>query len=173
MTCIVAVKKDNKIYMSGDTADTADYEVRTMATNKIIKKKRMLIGCAGAAKLLGVIQYNFCPSYPSDDIMKYFYTSFIPTLSQCFKDYEIPTEDGLYHCELLIGMSGRLFIIDSALQVNERVDDFEAVGSGSSYALGVLYTNRNKNPKIRLKEALEASAYFDGSVRSPFTYEEI
>jgi hypothetical protein len=49
-----------------------------------------------------------------------------------------------------------------------------AEGSGGAFAMGSLHTTRHqKNPKMRLKAALEASAEFTMSVSPPFTYLQV
>jgi ATP-dependent protease HslVU (ClpYQ) peptidase subunit len=49
-----------------------------------------------------------------------------------------------------------------------------AEGSGGQIALGALYATKNqKNPKLRIKAALEAAAEFNMSVAAPFTYIQV
>jgi ATP-dependent protease HslVU (ClpYQ) peptidase subunit len=49
-----------------------------------------------------------------------------------------------------------------------------AEGSGGMFALGALHaTKHQKNPKMRLKLALEAASEFSMSVAPPFTYIQV
>ncbi len=49
-----------------------------------------------------------------------------------------------------------------------------AEGSGGMFALGALHATKNlKNPKIRMKMALEAATEFSMSVAPPFTYIQV
>ena len=49
-----------------------------------------------------------------------------------------------------------------------------AEGSGGTIALGALHATKNqKNPKMRLKLALEAAAEFNMAVAPPFTYIQV
>jgi hypothetical protein len=49
-----------------------------------------------------------------------------------------------------------------------------AEGSGGQIALGALHATKNqKNPKLRLKLALEAATAFNMSVAAPYTYIQV
>jgi ATP-dependent protease HslVU (ClpYQ) peptidase subunit len=49
-----------------------------------------------------------------------------------------------------------------------------AEGSGGQIALGALHaTKKQKNPKLRLKAALEAATEFNMSVAAPYTYIQV
>jgi hypothetical protein len=49
-----------------------------------------------------------------------------------------------------------------------------AEGSGGQIALGALYATKNqKNPRLRLKAALEAASEFNMAVSAPYTYIQV
>jgi hypothetical protein len=49
-----------------------------------------------------------------------------------------------------------------------------AEGSGGMIALGALHaTKKQRNPRLRLKAALEAATEFNMSVAAPYTYIQI
>jgi hypothetical protein len=74
----------------------------------------------------------------------------------------------------IVGIEGRIFTIDEDFHVGENVVNYMAEGSGGQIALGALYATKNqKNPKLRLKAALEAAATYNMSVCAPFTYIQI
>ena len=52
--------------------------------------------------------------------------------------------------------------------------NYMAEGSGGMVALGALYATKNqKNPRLRLKAALEAATEFNMSVSAPYTYIQV
>jgi ATP-dependent protease HslVU (ClpYQ) peptidase subunit len=67
----------------------------------------------------------------------------------------------------LVGVRGRLFIVESDYQVVEPVAPFAAIGSGAPYALGSLATSRGA-PAARVKQALTVAERFCAAVRAPF-----
>ncbi len=70
----------------------------------------------------------------------------------------------------LVGVEGRIFNIQSDLQIAESVEPYDSVGAGYPYSLGYLYKNTDGTPKQRVKGALEAAVYFSAAVRPPFHY---
>lgn len=73
-------------------------------------------------------------------------------------------EGGLF----LVGVSGRLFRIDSDYQVGESRDGFDAVGCGSEAARGALFATSHFKPKARVRLALQAAERCSAGVRGPF-----
>ena len=64
--------------------------------------------------------------------------------------------------------------MEDDFHIAENIINYMAEGSGGSFALGSLHTTKNqKNPKMRLKLALEAAAEFTMTVRPPFTYIQV
>jgi ATP-dependent protease HslVU (ClpYQ) peptidase subunit len=105
-------------------------------------------------------------------------TKFIDSVKQAFKDNGYGSigssseEDtgGIF----IVGLEGRIFTIDEDFHVGENVVNYMAEGSGGQIALGALYATKNqKNPKLRLKAALEAAAEYNMSVSAPFTYIQV
>jgi hypothetical protein len=68
----------------------------------------------------------------------------------------------------LVGVRGRLFEIDDDYHAREMLEQYDAVGSGVSVALGSLYSTTGQDPETRIRVALEAAEQFVTSVRAPF-----
>ncbi len=74
----------------------------------------------------------------------------------------------------IVGLEGRIFTVDEDFHVGENIVNYMAEGSGGTIALGALHATKNqKNPKMRLKLALEAAAEFNMAVAPPFTYIQV
>ena len=67
----------------------------------------------------------------------------------------------------IIGVRGRIFIVESDYQVIEPAARFAAVGSGAPYALGSLATSKG-SPVARVRQALAVAERFCAGVRAPF-----
>ena len=73
-----------------------------------------------------------------------------------------------------MGVEGRIFTRDEDFHVGENIVNYMAEGSGGQIALGALHATKNqKNPKLRLKLALEAATAFNMSVSAPYTYIQV
>jgi hypothetical protein len=76
--------------------------------------------------------------------------------------------------EMLVGIGGKVFEFCNDWHFGEDINDFNAVGSGTSFALGSLYsTRRLRNPNARIQLALESAERFSPSVKGPFTILEL
>lgn len=181
MTCIVALRHDDKVYVGGDSAAVSGWDVSERADSKVFWNKEFLIGFAGSYRFGQIMQYHFSP--PSDDgmasytlkhyPMKYMCVYFIPALRACLKENGFlkseNEQEGTGNGYCIVAHGTGMFRIDSDFQVAVPADPFMAIGSGNDLALGALYaTSRKRDPRKRLLLALEASAKFNIGVRGPF-----
>lgn len=173
MTCIVAVAQDGVVYMGGDASavDENNNIISTRREPKVFIKKNYIIGYAGSFRFGKIAEHNFNPPPPEfDNLDKFFNTTFVDALRECCDAGKInPTEED-DASEMLIGVGGRIFEFCNDWHFGEDRHSFNAIGSGSSFALGSLYsTRRKKNPYARITSALESAEHFSSMVRGPFT----
>jgi hypothetical protein len=130
-----------------------------------------------------ILQYSwvppkYTPTKTNSGLDKFMRTKFVDSVKQAFKDGGYGSigsssdEDtgGIF----IVGVEGRIFTIDEDFHVGENVVNYMAEGSGGQIALGALYATKNqKNPKLRLKAALEAATEFNMSVAAPYTYIQV
>ncbi len=130
-----------------------------------------------------ILQYSwvppkYTPTKTNSGLDKFMRTKFVDSVKQAFKDGGYGSigsssdEDtgGIF----IVGVEGRIFTIDEDFHVGENVFNYMAEGSGGQIALGALYATKNqKNPKLRLKAALEAATEFNMSVAAPYTYIQV
>jgi ATP-dependent protease HslVU (ClpYQ) peptidase subunit len=130
-----------------------------------------------------ILQYywvppKYTPTKTNSGLDKFMRTKFIDSVKVVFKDHGYGSigssseEDtgGIF----IVGLEGRIFTIDEDFHVGENVVNYMAEGSGGAFALGALHATKNqKNPKMRLKLALEAASEFSMSVAPPFTYIQV
>jgi 20S proteasome alpha/beta subunit len=165
MTCIVAVKQDNIIYMAGDRAASNEAIIGTLSTPKVFKKDEFLIGYAGsmAGKRLA---YHFDPPSPPPytDIDEYMHTTFLNYLRELYEQIWIADGEPL-DLDLIIGIRGRLYdhnVVNMSL--NEYSRDYMAIGSGMEYAYGYLYSGANaSDPYQRASGAVKSAIEFSPS----------
>jgi ATP-dependent protease HslVU (ClpYQ) peptidase subunit len=180
MTIIVGYKDQGKVWMGCDSCATdGDGNIMTLKQQKIFKlNNQMLIGHTGGIRGRQIIEHNeWLLPYDKenhdgeDPLMQYLCTFFIDALNELFKDLDYSKEK-IERDQYLIGIEGRLFIIDGAMQVIEFDSDYSAIGCGTNYALGSLYTSKliygNIPMKSVIMQALETACKFDNACSKPF-----
>jgi hypothetical protein len=104
-------------------------------------------------------------------------TKFVPELRVILADGGFATsEDGAeVGGEFIVGLLGKIFVIESDFQVGSPTEPFYAIGSGRPFALGALKVlekfraSGRIDPLTQVEEALTASECFSAGVRRPFT----
>jgi ATP-dependent protease HslVU (ClpYQ) peptidase subunit len=172
VTCIAAVTHNNIVYIAGERGNSDDHCILSSIDKKITKKGEYLIGYSGNTGMGQAVQYGFTPPiFGSKDINKFMVSKFVPTLRKFYEESKISMpekEDD--HASFIIGILGCIFEIDTS---DFQVGQYEelAIGSGSQYALGSLYSTRHiKDPKKRLRMALESSILYSPSCQGPIDY---
>ena len=185
MTCIVAIAQNGTVYMGSDHAASDDKTGWIISRNepKCFKAGQYGIAFTDAFRMGQILQYSwtppkYTPTKTNSGLDKFMRTKFIDSVKVAFKDNGYGSigssseEDtgGIF----IVGVCGRLFTIDEDFHVGENVVNYMAEGSGGQIALGALYATKNqKNPRLRLKAALEAATEFNMSVAQPYTYIQV
>lgn len=184
MTCIVAIAQNGTVYMGSDHAASDEKSGWILARRepKCFKVGQYGIAFTDSFRMGQILQYNwtppkYTPTKTNSGLDKFMRTKFIDSVKQAFKDHGFGSivqgqedEGGIF----LVGVEGRIFTIDEDFHVGENIVNYMAEGSGGMFALGSLHTTKNqKNPKMRLKLALEAASEFSMSVAPPFTYIQV
>jgi ATP-dependent protease HslVU (ClpYQ) peptidase subunit len=176
MTCIIGLIDNDKVYMGGDSAGIAGYDLTIRADPKVFVNGSFLIGYTSSFRMGQLLRFKFKPPYhkPEICIEEYMMTDFIDAVRQCFKDngYTEINNNRETAGTFLVGYKGRLFTVDSDYQVGESLNKFDAVGCGGSYALGSLNSTIGE-PEERIKKALETAEKFSAGVRGPFVIENV
>lgn len=172
MTCIVAVSDGRTVVMGGDSA-AAEMEgqfVSSRVEPKVFIRNEYIIGYAGSFRFGKIVEHCFnVPDPKYTDIDKFMNTTFVSELRQCCEENKIDNAEDKDSGELLIGLHGRIFELNGDWHIGEDMNNFNSIGSGSSFALGSLYsTGRYKDNHARIKLALESAEKFSPYVRRPF-----
>lgn len=169
MTCIVALSKDNKVYIGGERGHSDSHTLASSTQPKVFEVGSYLIGYAGNTGIGQAIVHNFeFPAIKSSNIYKHMTTVFIPSLRFFIKDQDIKLpENEEDNATLALGLKGRVYEVDlsdyQCVEYNEL-----SIGSGSSYAYGSLHSTKNwGNSEKRLKTALESSIVYSPSCTGP------
>ena len=184
MTCIVAIAQGGTVYMGSDHAASDDKSgwILSRKDPKVFKVGQYGIAFTDSFRMGQILQYSWVPpkyttNKTNSGLDKFMRTKFIDSVKQAFKDSGFGTIGGSEEDTggiFIVGVEVRIFTIDEDFHVGENVVNYMAEGSGGMFALGALHaTKHQKNPRMRLKAALEAAAEFSMSVAPPFTYIQV
>jgi ATP-dependent protease HslVU (ClpYQ) peptidase subunit len=184
MTCIVAIAQNGTVYMGSDHAASDDKSGWVMSRKepKVFKVGQYGIAFTDSFRMGQILQYNwtppkYTPTKTNSGLDKIMRTKFIDSVKVAFKEHgfgDIGGTDEDTGGIFIVGLEGRIFVVDEDFHVGENVVNYMAEGSGGMFALGALHATKNqKNPKMRLKLALEAASEFSMSVAPPFTYIQV
>lgn len=177
MTCIVAIKHDNEIWIGGDSAAFRDDERTSRADEKVFKHGEFLFGYSGSFRVGQLVRYAFNPpkNNKQKSDMEYMVVDFVDSLRFLLEEKGklLKDESGdSYDSEIVVGFRNKIYVIESDFNVSTSTEKYVVSGSGSAYALGALYVldeNDNIKPKDKVEIALKASAQYCPSVKAPFT----
>jgi len=179
MTCIVGLVDGGKVYIGGDSlgADTSSFECTIRADEKVFVNGKFIMGFTTSFRMGQVLQYVFIPPDhdPRVNAFAYMVTTFMDALRKCLDGAGIlTTENGVQECgNFLVGYDGHLYHVGPDFQVGESRAPYDAVGAGSSQALGAMFATDGMEPKARIEMALKAAERFCMGVRGPFVIKEL
>lgn len=166
MTCIIALKHENKVYMGTDSAITdGNGFVISSKDSKISKiKDKYLLGVAGPRSIQNIILLP-------DNLNKIFKDNISIqeiAISLSIGLEPIPNSD---QCQLLL-TDGDSIVRIVRNEWSEHTDYF-SIGNGYLIAMGALYSSTEDDPKNKIRIALKASAHFMNNIREPFYFYDI
>jgi hypothetical protein len=177
MTCIAGLIHEGQVFIGGDSAGVAGFDLTVRADAKVFKNGDFVFGFTSSFRMGQLLRHSFVPPkrYPDKDVMAYMVTDFVDALRNCLKAGGFASksnETEVGGC-FLVGYAGRLFEIESDYQVGESATGYAAVGCGSQVAHGALFANSELPPVARITQALEAAEAHNAGVRGPFHIESI
>lgn len=175
MTCIVGLVEDGKVYLGGDSAGVAGWQLTVRADSKVFQTGPYIMGFTSSFRMGDLLRYAFdAPTPDPDDLDRFMRTTFIDSVRKCLQMGGYATKDKEQEegGTFLVGVAGRLYRIGCDYQVGEAVDGFFAVGCGEQLALGSLHATSYAGmaPHARVNLALQAAERFSAGVRGPFAH---
>lgn len=178
MTCIVGVVDGDRVWMGGDSAGTKWQAIRTIATPKVFHNGPFLIGHTNTWRFGNLLQHKLDTSEltvhldRAADIHQFMVTRFVEAIRSVLSTagYSQREDNREYGGTCLIGVRGRLFLMEDNYQIFETADGHASCGCGEDYATAALHALGHIIPaEERVKRALETAAYLSTGVRGPFT----
>lgn len=175
MTCIVGLESEGRVWLGGDRAavDQSHY-LSHCEQPKVFRRAGMVFGYTTSFRMGQLLQYRLeAPEIgEAQPIDEYMATAFIDAVRACLKDGGYTKIDNSRETigTFLVGVRGHLYVVDSDYNARRDNGGFNAVGSGTSVALGSMHSTAKlrMNPRERIAMALDAASTFVTTVRGPF-----
>ena len=182
MTCIVAVRTNNKVVLAADRLGAGNGVKQLFKTTKLAKqpchrvdseyKKTKIeigIGYTTSFRMGDILKSIFVPPDidNGEDEEEYLITKYVPSLQKCFEEHGfIKSSNGTKTGgNFLLTINGRIFHIQDDFSVLEPELPFLAVGSGQEFALGALYASAvTLTPVEKALLAIQAAGTFSTTV---------
>jgi ATP-dependent protease HslVU (ClpYQ) peptidase subunit len=176
VTCIAGIVHRGRVYMGGDSASTCGDTIQCDLMPKVFRRGEFVIGTAGDARLGDLMRAAFVPPrVPTRNIDGFMATKFVKAVQKCFAVYDYPksteNEGESYSGCMLVGVRGRLYMIDGNFSVSSSMDGFDSIGTGAMVALGAFHATSELKPAVRLNLALKAASRVAIGVSEPFVIE--
>ena len=175
MTCIVALREWNRIYLGADSCVSGSH-TRITGKPKVLRKGEFLLGGAGHVRGNQLFKYSLFLPNPceGEDSYSYLINTVTVKMRQVFRVHgflrEEEKQQRAANNSFILIYRGEIYKIGSDFSVNNPLEDYFAVGSGEHFALGSLYSTEKTNldPETRIKIALDAASKYDGFVSPPY-----
>jgi len=172
MTCVIGLVEKARVYIGVDSAAVSGWTRRETSVRKVFRRGPFLVGYTTSFRMGQLLEHQLkVPKQASGAAdMAYMVNQFIEAARKLLKErgfskVEANNESG---GQFLVGYRGRLYSIESDFQVGEMSEGFDAVGSGSEFALGAMKALERLPPGRRIRRSLEIAAHFNMGVCPPF-----
>jgi ATP-dependent protease HslVU (ClpYQ) peptidase subunit len=140
MTCIIAIKKDKKIYLAGDRRIIEGQMRHEKASPKVFKNGDLMIGVCGGMYMPQLLQY--CWEVPKKNVSQsddeYIYKTISLSVKKLFDDNGFFKNKDTSHYpygHFMICYSGRMFSVGADMGICELNGPIDTMGSGGEIAL--------------------------------------
>lgn len=177
MTCIVGLVHEGRVFIGGDSAGIAGYDLHLRADRKVFRNGDFVFGFTSSFRMGQLLKHALQPPkrHPDTPVEKFMVVDFVDAARACLKagGFATARDGGEIGGAFLVGYAGRLFRVESDYQVAEVLTAFDAVGCGQSYAIGALFATAVTDPEERVRQALTCAEAFSAGVRGPFHIESL
>jgi ATP-dependent protease HslVU (ClpYQ) peptidase subunit len=172
MTCVIGLVDKARVYIGVDSAAVSGWTRRETNVRKVFRRGPFLVGYTTSFRMGQLLEHQLkVPKQTSrQSDMSFMVNHFIESARTLLKErgfskIEANNESG---GQFLVGFGGRLYSIESDFQVGDMSEGFDAVGSGSEFALGAMKALERLPPTRRIRRSLEIAAHFNMGVCAPF-----
>lgn len=144
MTTLVAIQNENWCLIAADSQSTDSVRKYDISpTGKINLNNGYLFASAGLVRGQNLLAFGWTPPKPpKSNLDKFITATFIPAMRKFFMEagYDMKDDGDIasFENDLLVGVSGVIYSIDSTYAWERTAGVVYTAGSGGSYAMGAL-----------------------------------
>jgi len=158
--------------MGSDSCGSNDFAKISIDAPKIFLSGEVLIGYAGSFRIHDILQFTKLPKRPKNmDAKEYLVTSVIKKIRKVFQENGFENQHDGSGDMCLVGCRGKLYYISADFSLVRNPAKYASIGSGSSVAMGSLYTT-GYLPATKVEEritiALRAASEHARGVAAPY-----
>jgi len=172
MTTIIGVEYGNPCVVLGDSRIVGDSKIYSHTDMvKVVTNGNYLVGVAGDVRALQVVLHTWKPpaflAKDRTNIFQFMVNKVAPSLKTTLTDAGIDfgkstDNDDKFELQLIIGVNGTIFELDSDFAVAMNDTGLYAIGSGGDYALGALHAGAT------VLDAMRIAAVNNNGTSAPF-----
>ena len=174
MTCIVAIRTDDYVYLGTDSFGSNSFTGSKISyPRKVFQVGDFIIGVCGSFRMIQILTHKFAvmPRFVDQDIYEYVYTSFYDSFISCLRQEKFLTDVNNVEVmgggsELIIGIENKIFVMQGDLSIIEPADDFVCIGSGEYHSQAVLESLKDSKlaPAEKILRAIQKTSKYVLSV---------
>lgn len=170
MTTIIGVQYEDSCVIASDSRVAASGKVYTHPDMvKAVERGSYIIGGAGDYRALQVVLHGWIPpvvtAKAKTNLYEFVINKVAPSLKTALTDAGIEfnkSAEDKFELEVILGVNGSLFEIDSDFAVAMNDNNFYGVGSGGDFALGALHAGAS------VLDAMRIAAINNNGTSAPF-----
>lgn len=174
MSLVVAIAQEGQVFMACDSYSTSeDGDIKRRHDMKMFHNGKYLIGFTGSARTGQIFKSKYWK--PPKDIYEFPDAMREQVMTKgCLSANNTDIGMDVMLSNFIIGFKGRVYEVLVDFQLAEPEENYSALGSGKTYALGSLFTTKFSSTipiEDRLEIAMKAGVYFCDSVGGTIHYE--
>jgi len=179
MTLILALEHRGKVHMIGDriSVDSSD-AARVVRDAKVFRSGEWLLGVAGCWRAMSLLKFKLrAPKISAaDDVDRAVNVELVDSIRSLFTSEgyaKEAAEAGETEWQLLAGLRGKLYFVDSEFSVWRSADGMDGAGHTVAIAAGTAALSAQRpinRPEKALRKAAQIAADGCSAIRGPFDY---
>jgi ATP-dependent protease HslVU (ClpYQ) peptidase subunit len=150
MTCVLAYKNNDTVYLSSDSAVTNPWGEQTRAKMpKIFQNGELFFGICGSLRMGQILEFLYTPPNRScaKNDLEYIVSCVVESVRETFKEYGFSTIENNEERggDFIIVYRNEIYEVQNDFSVIISNNNYAAIGSGGNFALGALYAFENSS----------------------------